>query len=181
MINFNLTEEIIKHIFSGLLIINSEYINSKVSNSLVNNSFSLKEKIKIETEDGIIKGNVYGCQASIGDKEIKILLGNCSQDKNILEYCLLLHLQDAPMYGLYLVIADNIDADPLISTSLDGKSWMVCSTYLQATFLAGMEQLKDYNFNWVKVQSYDYEFEGIISFLQHYNDFYGENNEGQEN
>lgn len=181
MINIRLTEEIIKHILVNLLIIKSEFIKSNSSIKLKDDPFLLKEKIRIEIDEGIMRGYVYGCQSTISDKEIKIITGDCATRKDILEYCLIIHLQDAPMYGLYLVIGDNdTPSDPLISTSLDGKSWMPCNTYLQATFLAGMEQLRDYSFNWTKAKDYDYEFEGMMSFLQHYNDFYGGDHEGQE-
>lgn len=174
--NIQLTESIIKHILSNFLIIPSNNINSVKTNSLLSKNYLLNEKIKSDNEDNTITTNdVYGCQLSIKDKEIKILASNCSIDKNIPEFCLIMQLKDAPIYGIYLVYNEfdkNISSDPLIACSLDGKSWMPCSTYLQATFLAGMEELKESGLSWSLCSNYEKNFQDMVSFLQYYSDFY---------
>lgn len=181
--NITLTESIIKHILSNFLIIPSNHINYEKTNSLISKDFLLKDKLK-ENEDNSISYNVYGCQLEIKDKEIKILTSNCSNNKDIPEFCLIMQLKDAPIYGMYIIYNDldnTINSDPLIACSLDGKSWMPCSTYLQATFLAGMEELKEAGLSWSPCLNYEKSFQDMMSFLQYYNDFYEVFYAGEEN
>jgi len=176
-------ESIVRHIFSELAIIPSEFIDYNRSHSLLDKQYALSSKIKFEgdEESGKQSGQVWGCQISTENQEIKILLGNCSQEKGILEYALIVQLKDAPVYGMYLIhTLENIPSEPMLACSVNGNEWMECNTFLQASFLTGMEQIKEMGLGWNKCIAYEKEFEKLLSFIQYHDLVYGATNEGQE-
>lgn len=161
-----LLKEIIKHVFANLGIIPCSFIDPK---SLISEEYLLSEKIKFETNDGnLLNNNIWGCQVSAGSQEIKILLGDCSQSEK--EYCLLIQLTDSPAYGLYLT-SDEID-EFMLACNFKEENWMQCGTYLQATFLAGMEQMKDIGLSWSKCQNYQSQFKLMLSFIKFHSNIF---------
>ena len=181
--NKKLTEEIVYHIFANLGILPSDHTNITSMQSIIDKKFLLAEKIKLETEDKVISNNIYGCQISISDnKDFKILLADCSQDSHNLEYGVLIQLKDSPAFGLYLSfhLSEVIDREALIAVNIVESSWVPCNTYLQATFLAGMEQIKDLGFGWIKCSNYNKLYHQLLSFIKFHHNFYRIENEGQE-
>jgi hypothetical protein len=180
-----LLEHIVKHVFSNLVVIPSNFVNTKTSESLTNKKYLLNEKLSFETEDGrFIENKIWGCQFMADQQELNILLGDCSQDPNIPEFALVVQLKNAPIYGLYLVynnlIDDKIDSEALIAYSLNEKDWLICSTYLQATFLSGMEQIRELGLPWQKITNYKTQYDMLLSFINYHNSYFEEQNEGQE-
>lgn len=174
-------EQIIKHVMANLAIIPAVFINQEKTKSLTSKEFLLREKLVFEGDNGATNNNVWGCQISAEQQEIKILVGDCSQNKDILEFCVLVQLKDAPAYGLYLMLAgDWVSQEPMIAVSINNKDWMECSTYLQATFLAGMEQIKDLGLGWSKCTNYIDQYELMLTFIKFHNIFYEASYEGQE-
>jgi hypothetical protein len=166
--NKNLTNSIVNHIFANLLVIPSDFINIDKSKSLISKEYLLNKKLVFEEEGNVFNNNIWGCQMSTGDQTFKLILADCTGSSNELEYCLLIVSTDLPTYGCYLASSDLEENNSLISVSMDaGKNWMPCKTYLQATFLAGMEQLKEMVLNWNKCQDYDQEIAMINRFLTH--------------
>lgn len=175
--NYQLMEDIIRHIFANLAIIPSTFVKIDSTKSLMSKEFILNDVLSFENESGIIKNKIWGCQISTEQKELKILLGDCSQDKEIKEYCLIVQLKDAPAYGIYLVCTKE-NSEPLIAFSLNNKEWMECQTYLQATFLAGMEQIRDVGLSWNKCTNYKEQYKLMMSFIDFHNSIYEEKYEG---
>ena len=172
--NKTLREAIVKHVFSSFALIPSDFINIDKTKALRNKDFLLPDKIPFVLEDGLEEEkSVWGCQLSVESQEIKILLADCSLEKEIVEYALLVQLKDNPYYGVYLVCSDQIDSEPLIGCSMDGEAWMECTTYLQATFLAGMEQIKDIGFTWSKCAVYKDQLKALREFIQFHHTVYG--------
>jgi hypothetical protein len=180
--NTKLTHEIVYHILASLGVLPARFVDHQKIQSLVDKKFMLPEKVVLQTEDGILRKNTYGCQVSITDsKDLKMLLGDCTQDTDLPEYCLLVQLKDMPLFGAYLVFNskdEDIDSEPLIAVSVDKKNWMPCSIYLQATFLAGMEQIRDLRFGWTKCSNYQDQYQMMLSFIKLHHNFYGGNSEG---
>jgi hypothetical protein len=181
-----LMESIVRHIFSNFAIIPSSFVNLNKTKTLKSKEFLLPEKISFATETStIIENRVWGCQISVDQQDIKILLADCSQEENIPEYSILVSLKNAPSYGVYLVYNDmapnQVNSEPLIGCSLNGKEWIECSTFLQATFLAGMEQIRDVGLAWDKCTSYKDQFNALISFTKFHATVYEDQYEGQEN
>lgn len=183
--NYVLMAEIVKHVLANLAVTPSEFVNLERTKSLTSKEFLLKEKLNFETDEGApLKNNVWGCQISAEQQEIKILVGDCTQDKNFPEYCLLVQLKDSPAYGLYLMyteaMEESFNPEPMIAVSVNNKDWMECTTYLQATFLAGMEQIRDLGLSWSKCADYTENYQLMVGFIKFHNSFYEAYYEGQE-
>jgi hypothetical protein len=176
--NKQLLDSIVKHVFANLAVIPSDFVNLDRSKSLMEKEYLLDRKLNFSGEGKA--GQVWGCQMSSDQQEVKFLLGDCSLDSNTLEYCLLVTLKGAPSYGLYLVQSDEFDSEPMIACTIDGKSWLECNTFLQASFLAGMEQIRDTGLSWRKCQNFSEEFDKLVSFIAFHQSVYGGSDEGQE-
>src|SRR5574338_1017063 len=134
-----LLEQIVKHVFSNMMVIPSAHVNMQKSKSLMDKEYLVPEIVPfdIEGSDKTQKNRVWGCQISAEQQEVKMLLGDCTEDKKFPEYALIIHLKDSPIYGLYLVNNlkdEDVGSDPMLAVSMDGKGWLECSTFLQATF-----------------------------------------------
>jgi hypothetical protein len=180
-----LREEIVRHVFSNLGVIPSKFINQDKSKSLMSKEYLLNEHLLFEDESGdVIENKVWGCQMSAESQEIKVILGDCTQDSRVPEFCLLVQLKDAPAYGLYLLydglVDEPLDSECMLAYSLDSKGWLECNTYLQATFLAGMEQIKDVGFGWSKCTNYQSQYQALLSFIRFHSSINEVYDEGQE-
>lgn len=175
--NHELMGEIIKHVMANLAIIPSSFVNLDKSKSLMTKEYLLHDKLSFQNEDGnVIYNDIWGCQISTGEQELKFLLGNCgSQEQNLFECCLIIQLKDSPAYGLYLVYDDYINSidnnESLIAVTLNSKDWLSCNTYLQATFLAGMEQVREAGLAWNKCTDYKSQHELMLSFIKYYHSY----------
>lgn len=181
--NKELTSTIIQHILANFLIISSSFV-SKETQSLVSEDFLLDKTIKFDYDDDFNTKpvssyeKIYGTQVSYADQEIKIIFTRIDFD----EYFMIVQLKGSPSYGLYIRSTQDEEerypiiyyVDPLIACSLDGKSWMECQSYLQATFLAAMEQIKDLGLSWNKCQAYQEQYEQLVSFIKFKDDFFVE-------
>jgi hypothetical protein len=184
--NQKLTEEIAYHVLSNLGVLPSDFVNFDKTKSVMDKQFLLPEKITFQTAEGnIIHNNVYGCQITITPaKDFKLLLADLTQEKNVPEYCLFIQLKDSPAFAVYLIfnrlVEDPPDSEALIGVSADKKFWMPCTVYLQATFLAGIEQLRDLGYGWSKCDSYKIQYEQMLSFIKFHDSYFGGNDEGEE-
>lgn len=174
-----LMEEIVRHVFSNLAVIPSNFVDVNKTKSLMSKDFILNSKLTFDNGTSLVENKVWGCQISSDPQDIIIMLGDCALDKNAPEYCLIVQLKNAPAYGLYL--ANNSDESvPLIACTLNGEEWMECPTYLQATFLAGMEQIREAGLSWNKCNNYKDQYELMVSFIDFHEKVYGVSDEGEE-
>jgi hypothetical protein len=177
--NFALMEEIIRHVFANLAVVPNPAIDENKTASIRAKEFILPETLTFVDEHGKeIKNSIWGCyvKAAQGDEGITMLLGDCTQYSDIPEFCLVVQLKNAPAYGLYLVYNDlkpEVLSDPLISVSVNSKDWMPCDTYLQGTFLAAMESIRDLNLGRHKPADYKTQYELMLSLIKFYHLFYG--------
>lgn len=183
--NQKLTEEIVYHVLANLGVLPSSFVNQDVTRSVIDKQFLLSEKLTFETEEGeTTYKNVYGCQIQVGGKDLKLLLADCGQDKSFPELCLFTQLKDSPAFGVFFVYnildINPFDSEAMIAVNVDAKHWIPCSTYLQATYLAGMEQLRDLGFGWTKCTGYQAQYTQLLSFIKFHTTYYGVQDEGQE-
>ena len=177
--NKPLMQEIINHIFSGFSILSSNYFDNTKFKSLKSEKFLLAEKIFFEDDSGkSLKNNIWGIQFTIENNFFKVLLADCSVEKETAEYAMVVSLKDSPSYGLYSAYSlDNshqIDSCPMIAVSVDKQNWMRCNTYLQATFLAGMENVKELTYAPSYLSDYKKEHELLLSFIKYHSLIYGD-------
>lgn len=183
--NQQLTEHIAHHVLANLGALPASFINKETTKSLIDKQFILPEKITFEVDGQTVKKNIFGCQVTIADgKDFKMLIADCTQENELPEYCLLVNLKDSPCYGVYFVftglVEEPIDSEVLIAVSTDRQHWMPCSTYLQATFLAGMEQIRDIPMGWGKCSNYQEQYQQLLSFIKFHHSYYEATDEGQE-
>lgn len=171
--NQDLSTEIIKHVLANFLIIPSKFIDSNSFQSLCSDSFMLKEKLSFLSEDGKkVNNKIWGCELSFASEQVKIIIGDCSQDSSK-ELCMVIHLSNSPSYGLYICL--DSDDKPLIACMIDSHAaWMPCNTFLQATFLAGMEQIKEFFVTASKLNDYNEQHLMLLSLIRFYNSLYDE-------
>lgn len=177
--NLALVKEIVSHIYAHFAIIPSDFVNMDKTDSLINPFYLLKEQVVFESEGTSYHGKVWGCQMSIGQQEIKVLLGDCTLDKEYPEFVMIVQPKDAPVYGLYLchneMSSQPGDSQPMIAVSPDkGKGWLQCNAHLQATFLAAMEQARELRMPWEKCTDYKPLYQCMINFLKFHLEIYGE-------
>lgn len=183
MNNQPLTNAIAEHIFANLGVFGT------VMTSITQDTFLTSKTIAYEPsfEDQLDaeKGNeliakVFACQTSTGAKKLSLIYSplktSCKKHIQSFEHFLLVKLEGSPAYGCYLLDCDLDEekADGFIATELTPKNWIPTTTYIQATFLAGMEQLKDLFSQYKAIEAADLEellislkefiaFQGIIA------------------
>lgn len=172
-----LMESIVNHIFANLAVIPSTFVNLDKTKSLFSKEFIVNDKLTFSTDEKQVENKIWGCQISADKQEVIFLLGDCSLDKEYPEYCLIVQLKNAPAYGIYLA-TNTKNSVPLIACSLNNKEWMECQTYLQATFLAAMEQIRESGLNWNKCSNYKDQYKLMLSFIDFHDSIYGDQNEG---
>lgn len=182
--NQKLTEEIVYHVLANLGALPSAFVDQETTRSVIDKQFLLPEKLTFEMEGEVLRKNVYGCQIAVGGKDLKLLLADCGQNNTFPEFCLITQLRDAPTFGMYLIYnglnVESFDPEAMIAVSADTRYWVPCSTYLQATYLAGMEQLRDLGFGWTKCTAYQAQYAQLLSFIKFHNNYYGAQDEGQK-
>lgn len=155
-----LTHEIITHILYDFGIFSNAL-------SIKNEEFKTSSKIKFEDNGALTERYIYSIKSSIENRQLKVYFIDASS-KISEEYSMLIEIDNLPIYGLYFY-EDDEGVRSIISTSLDKKSWFNCSVFLQATFLAGMEQLKELKFPWEKNELSEQEKDMVFSFMEHFN------------
>lgn len=159
MINPQLTEQIVKHIYSKLGVF------AKTNVSLISEEFLLDKKIIISDSDSVIKNNVWGCNLTFSSSTMKMLVANISQDPHVIEYASIIQLDKLPMYGLYISPFESGSNSIIAVSTNSGVSWQMCSVYLQATFLAGMESVSDLQFKLNKCSDYETHYNALYNFI----------------
>lgn len=175
--NKSLTEEIIYHIFSNLGLLPSNFVKQEQTKSLLDKQFLLSEKLSFETDEKeTVEKSLYACQVGVNNKALTLILADCTFEKDLPEYCLFVQLQDSPAFCSYLVFNgltnETTDAEALIGVSSKNQGWIPCTMYLQATFLAGMEQLRDLNFPWGKCANYKTQVKQLSDFIRFHSQYF---------
>ncbi len=138
----NLTNEILGHIFTNLGLM------APRKTSLKNDYFLLSETIDLEENDKDKCLPIWGAQVPVAEGKFNLLLTEMKDHPGEQEYFLVSKMEDCPIYGCYIllestVVDKNVPKHGEILFSLKDNAWLPTDTFLQATFLAGMEQLKE--------------------------------------
>lgn len=172
--NFELTKQISIHILSNLGIIKHPSFNVKNNISILDNKFSIPETLNFDNDGQIEQQRIWGANITIDNQILRILASASihGDDTKIFETTTLIHLTDSPSYGIYWTNDPSAYGyeEAVIGCSLIAGEWIVCDTYLQATFLAGMEQLKNTILNIDVCSSYQEEYKSLISFNEFVNE-----------
>ena len=160
-----LTFEIVKHVMNSFGILK----DSKTI-SIKNDSFELKEKLKFERDDGTIdKKRIWAAEISIQNEPLKVLVTDCSE-KSDEEYYVFVKMHDCPAYCLYFNSNPEFMNFNIICVAVE-KNWMKCNIGLQATFLAGIETVKDLPTTFQPSKKYKDDLDLFISFVDYNEEF----------
>lgn len=175
--NHALLKEIVSHVMAHFRIIPSSLIDRQRTDSLLSPTYLLPEKIVFEEEGESYYGKTWGCQISMSFIDVKVMLGECTTNSEFPEFALVIQPKDAPVYGLYLCFnelsTEPLDSQPDLCVSINGKEWMECNAYLQGTFLAATEQLRETKFPWTKCTNYQDLYKVLLSFMSFHDSRFG--------
>lgn len=168
-----LVNHILEYIYNNFGI-----CNDFVSTSIVSEKYLLTKKIKFEGVDGNEwSAKMYGAEIVIDKLRFRILCGDFSSEEK--EYALIVKLDNCPSYGCYLIYNSDLSeiSGPqagLLAFSIKENEWLASNVYIQATFLAGMEQLRDVSASWQSLSNYQDMIENMKSYVRHYDSIYGD-------
>lgn len=143
--NQKLTDMIVQHIFSNLGV---NRISNHLGASIMDKKFLTKHTIDFKDSHGRAeKAKVWACQTVVNNSKFRIMFSNLECDHSDYveqDAVMVIKLDGCPTYGCSLIIWDSQDVNcGFIACQIKDNAWMQATTYIQATFLAGMEQLKD--------------------------------------
>lgn len=160
-----LTQEIVNHIFSKLGVGHSNL--HRAYNSILNDNFMLDQKIcLIDEEEKEVNNSMWSCKITVEEKDFRLLIADCST-LNEQEYALIVSLDDSPAYGVYFSITDP--SANYIACLLNGF-WVTATVYMQASFLTGMEQIRELSSPWVRNEKTDDLYEKLIQFVSYHDE-----------
>lgn len=158
-----LTDCIVNHVFDNL------GITLLTKTSFRSPLFKLQDSIEYDDENHAL---LYGAEIKIENSMFRMLLADFSEDETYSEYAMVMKLEGCPSYGCYLRV-DGATGDPedgLICFSNKSNVWFKSNVGIQATFLAGMENLRDVNATWNKLSKTTDLIEELKSFFEYQND-----------
>lgn len=166
-----ITNAIVKHVFKNLGIFNDVPI------SICDEVFLTDKQISYFGDDGDKFAPVWVCQTSVEGKKLSIIctsLVTPSEDHiDDTENFVVVKLEGQPAYGCYLLSAGSgtFIESGFIATELKPKTWVPTTTFLQATFLAGMEQLRDLTSKYDPVSNSEEFFTLLKDFITYHESF----------
>jgi hypothetical protein len=148
-----LTDEIVKYVFANLGISEPRKV------SIQHDMFKTNKTISF-IEDGVKQTMpIFACQTEIHDKKFEIT----SLKLNNNEAIVLVRLEGCPMYGAYL-------SDECMVGVWVKEHWIKGSMFIQASFLAGMEQMKTIGKPFDGMTDLGDMFDAMKKFLEFVND-----------
>lgn len=157
--NEKLTNTIVEHIFNNLGIINQNLIK----NSIINDAFKIDQKINYFNENNEDKiANVYCCETTVNKSKFYLMATIFDDDLFLIS-----KLEDCPAYGCFGSIENKELKDSFIVCNLGDKSWIPTTIFIKATFLAGMEQLREVNRPFLRSESYNDYFKLLKEFIDY--------------
>lgn len=181
--NSELTNAILYHILLNL------GLNKTQKNTIFNDLFITNNDIEYVNEfDEMNKSSVYSCQMKVNNSSFQIICAKLSTDYKTSideDVYFVIKLEGCPTYGCYLSVnTDKMEDvnnqsfhDGFIACFIDNKHWVPAPVFIQATFLAGMEQLRELSAPFTKVDSNEELFNNLKSFITYKESYM---NEGQE-
>lgn len=104
-----------------------------------------------ETIDGAVSTDapVFACHTKIDTKKFSIINASfkspptSADQSEEFEDFIVVKLEGQPAYGCALIGSDNFYWSGFIAVEIKPKVWIPANVFIQATFLAGLEQLKE--------------------------------------
>ena len=137
MNNQILLNHILEHIYNNLGVLKSQPV------SIVSPDFQLSDTLCFVDDEEIDHfAPMWAAKTFIQQGSIQILAADMSIDEEK-EYSVLVELEKCPTYASYVCLDKTKQIYDSKLFILMANKWMSANTYLQATFLAGMEQMRE--------------------------------------
>lgn len=163
-----LTNQVVIHIMDNLGIIN---LNDK---SPTTDAFLIPKTLPFEDSDSKVRNaKLWGGELDISNSKMRFLFADFSESRLERDLFLVVRLDNSPAYAAYLSYDmddyfDDLEPfDSMIAFSLTPNCWLQSNVYIQAMFLAGMEQLRDVSGTFSKISRYDDLVENLMSFIKY--------------
>lgn len=166
--SIKLTNTILEHIFTNLGFMDQR------KNSLLSSKLLTDYKITFEDNDIESYSKVYACETAITQAKIMIAGTYLTLEDHEKDMAIVVKIENCPTYGCYLSQDKDGVNSGLIAFNLKDKTWIVANTFMQASFLAGMEQLRDIINPFNECKGPKDIYEAFISFLKYHDALEGD-------
>jgi hypothetical protein len=146
--NVVLTNEIVKHVFANL------GISEERRGSVIHDVFRSNKTLSFTDDNGKQTVSVFGCKVNVEGKRFQIVAVKLSET----ESAFVSRLEGCPVYGCYF-------GDECLVGVLAKDRWIEGSMFIQASFLAGMEQLREVGTIFTRMNDVSEMFEMLKTFL----------------
>jgi hypothetical protein len=152
-----LTDVIVEYIFTNLGMMDQR------KNSLISSKLLIDQKITFEDEQ---QYDIYACETIISQAKI-MMVGTfiTNEEDNTKDMVAIIKIENCPTYGCYATLDKTIVNNGLIAFTLKENTWVKANVFMQATFLAGMEQLRDVANPFDVCQITKDIYQDLVSFL----------------
>lgn len=166
-----LTDAIVKHILFNLGATTEVFER----NSITNTRFLTDHQIEFDDEQGITEpAYIWACETTINHSKFRMMcvIFDCQHTKDAdKEVAVLVKLPDCPTYGIMASNSSGYIDEAFIACEIKDKMWVKTTSYIQATFLAGMEQLKELSAAYEKCEKTDDLFLLLKEFIAYRTSF----------
>lgn len=154
-----LTNSIVEHILTNLGFMDQR------THSLLAEPLKTDTYIAVQEEEQEIRYPVYACETHITQTKIVmagVIFSDNTNSTNPSDMAVIVNIEDCPTYGCYLSQGEGI-----IAFTIKDNTWMEANTFLSATFLAGMENLRDVVQPYTQCQDIKPMHQALITFLKY--------------
>lgn len=169
-INHLLKKQIILHILNRFGI----FTTNKYSSLNIDN-FILSEKLKLNTENGVIENKLWAGETNVDSSKIQFIIADISND--IIEFLLIIQLDLFPPYIIRMSVDDddagsmyikvkssNNDQDLLMTENQD--RWIEASTIIQSRALSAIEDMFELPVVWKTSKNIAYMYNLVLDYLK---------------
>lgn len=156
----DLTNQIVKHIFDNLGLTDNRQVS--LLQFLTDKTIQFSSDGK---DEEISSSQIWACQTVINNVRFR-MMSTSFPDIEETETIFISKLDNCPTYGCSLITGSNPSfLEGHIGCKMNEESWVPTTIFIQATFLAGMEQLKDISGSFAKCSDNTDLVDDLKSFI----------------
>jgi hypothetical protein len=157
-----LTTAIVAHILCNLGILELRQV------SILSKEFLTDLHLQFQDEELDRQTNIWACETTINNSKLKIMCSYCDIDnKQETEAIVIIKLDNCPTYGCYYTCTE-MGAWSMLAFTIKDNVWIQTTTYIMATFLAGMETMRDLTVAYKKCKETNDLFKDLKNFIKYY-------------
>lgn len=162
-----LTDHIVEHIFTNLGMINVK------QNSIFLPELIIEPKITFEENGKEQHHDVFVCEGAINQAKMIIAAAKIENEDHTQELLAVISLENSPTYGCRLSLNEKSINDGVIVFQIKDKTWLEANIFIQASFLAGMEQLRDLSATFTICSQTESIYQHLLTLIKYLDDHEG--------